>query len=103
MTEEDFLIKSGNKDILDQSELALRAYLLQAHIQTSLFINEAISLEMTMLNGQIRLTEPVGARKDRYTSVSYLNYYVSILDSELLRAEPNGDDESEFLGVTFIT
>lgn len=99
-TEEEFLIKSGNKDILDQYDTGIRAYLLQAHIQTSLLINESIALEMVLMNGLVKLVEPPGARKDRYTAVSYLNYYVSILDQELLRDKFNGDDEYEFLGVS---
>lgn len=99
--EEEFLIKSGNKDILDQDETGIRAYLLHPHLQTSLMINECIALEMSIVNGVIRLEEPEGARKDRYSAASYLNYYVSILDTELLREEYAGDDESEFLGVTY--
>lgn len=98
-TEEEFLIKSGNKDIIDQIEPELRAYLLQAHLQTSLLINECISLEMVLSNGLIKLEEPEGARKDRYTSVSYLNYYVSLLDTELLRERDTISDEESFLGV----
>jgi hypothetical protein len=97
-SEEEFLIKSGNKDILDQDEdMAMRAYLLQANLQTSLLINESISLEMTMVNGLIKLIEPEGARKDRYTSCSYLNYYVSLMDIELLKEKYDGDSEKEFL------
>lgn len=101
-TEEEFLIKSGNKDILDQDDTGVRAYLLQAHLQTSLLINEAIALEMVLQNGLIKLVEPPGARKDRYTSVSYLNYYVSLLDTDLLKDRDTGDDESEFLGVSYV-
>ncbi len=102
-TEEEFLIKSGNKDIIDQEETEKRAYLLQAHLQTSLLINEAIALEMVLVSGLIKLVEPPGARKDRYTSVSYLNYYVSLMDVELLKDRYNDkDDEQEFLGVTNI-
>lgn len=103
--EEEFLIKSGNKDILDQEDPSLKAYLLQAHIQTSLLINECISLEMatTGAAGLIKLIEPEGGRKDRYTAVSYLNYYVSMMDNELLKDESSAmDDEQAFLGVSVI-
>jgi hypothetical protein len=104
-TEEEFLIKSGNKDILDQDDLGLRAYLLQAHIQTSLLINECISLEMDLSGAQgfIKLVEPDGARKDRYSSCSYLNYYASLLDTSLLKeAYTSLDDEEAFLGVSLV-
>jgi hypothetical protein len=104
-TEEEFLIKSGNADILDQNDLSLRAYLLQAHIQTSLLINESISLEMDMkgAGGLIKLQEPEGARKDRYSACSYLNYYVSLMDTELLKENyTDYDDEEAFLGVSLV-
>ena len=98
--EEEFLIKSGNKDILDQEDTGIRAYLLQAHLQTSLFINESIALEMMLQNGLIKLIEPPGARKDRYTSVSYLNYYVSLMDTQLLKEKYSGNDDEEFLSLS---
>ena len=102
-SEEEFLIKSGNKDILDQDDTGIRAYLLQAHLQTSLLINESIALEMAPAQGLVKLVEPAGARKDRYTSVSYLNYYVSLMDTDLLRDKYSmWDDEMEFLGTTFV-
>lgn len=101
-TEEEFLIKSGNKDILDQYDTGIRAYLLQAHLQTSLLINEAIALELNMMNGLVKLIEPAGSRKDRYTACSYLNYYVSLMDVELLKDRSAGTDEEEFLGVSQI-
>lgn len=97
--EEEFLIKSGNKDILDQNEEGIRAYLLQAHIQTTLMINETIGLDMKMMNGLVKLEEQSGARKDRYTSVSYLNFYVSIMDVALLKDERSGDDDDAFLSI----
>jgi len=101
--EEEFLIKSKNKDILTQDNSTVRAYLLQAHLQTSLFINESIALEMVMQNGLIKLIEPPGARKDRYTSVSYLNYYVSLMDLDLLQIRYTRDeDEAELMGVTTV-
>lgn len=100
-TEEEFLIKSGNKDILDQDDTGVRGYLLQSHLQTSLFVNESIALEMVIMNGLVKLVEPEGARKDRYTSISYLNYYVSLLDTDLLKEAYGTSDEEEFLGVSY--
>src|SRR5690606_24921834 len=47
-------------------------------IQTSLLINEAINLEAEMNDtGTIKLKEQGSARKDRYSSLSYLNFFVS--------------------------
>jgi hypothetical protein len=47
-----------------------------------------------MLSGNIKLIESPGSRKDRYTSISYGNYYASFLDQELVREEDNEDDFS---------
>lgn len=99
-SEEEFLIKSGNKDILDADDTGIRAHLLQAHLQTTLFINESIALEMVIQNGLVKLVEPEGARKDRYTSVSYLNYFVSLMDTDLLKETDSTSDEEMFLSVT---
>jgi hypothetical protein len=102
-SEEEFLIKSGNKDILDQDDTGIRAYLLQAHLQTSLFINESIALEMAPAQGLVKLIEPAGSRKDRYTSVSYMNYYISLMDLDLLQEKNSEwDDIEAFLGVSQI-
>jgi hypothetical protein len=99
-TEEDFLIKSQNKDILNQDDLSYRAYLLAPHVNTQLLINECISLEMSMVgNGLIKLIEAPSARKDRYTAVSYLNYFVSILDIELLKTFEDSNDIDEMLAL----
>jgi hypothetical protein len=66
-------------------------------------INESIALEMAPAQGLIKLVEPAGSRKDRYTSVSYMNYYVSLMDTDLLKDKySDWDDEMEFLGVSLV-
>lgn len=49
------------------------------YVQTTLMITEILNLEseVNMNTGQIKITETKGARKDKYSSVSYLNYFVS--------------------------
>jgi hypothetical protein len=98
-TEEEYLIKAKNKDILDQDNTGVRAYLLQAHLQTSLMINETISLETIFIGGLVKLEEPEGARKDRYTAVSYLNYFVSLMDIDLLRDQRKETSDEDFLNM----
>lgn len=98
-TEEEHLIKAGNKDILDQNETGVRAYLLQSHLQTTLLINECISLETTFVGGLVKLIEPEGARKDRFTALAYLNYYVSKMDIDLLRDRRDENDDEAFLAM----
>jgi chemotaxis receptor (MCP) glutamine deamidase CheD len=90
---EEHLIRIGNKDIVNQEDVVLRAYLLAPAIQTNFLINECVSLEMSMTGGgqHIKLSEPSGSRKDRYSSASYGNYYISLLDQDLLRVGETGD------------
>jgi hypothetical protein len=98
-SEEEYLIKSGNADILDQSDSGVRARLLQAHLQTTLMINECISLDTVFVGGQVKLIEPPGGRKDRFTAISYLNYFVSLMDIQLLKETSEWDGEEEFLSL----
>lgn len=46
------------------------------YINTTLLINELIHLQHEEAGGFIKITEKTGARKDRYSSLSY-NYYVA--------------------------
>lgn len=100
---EDFLIRKGNKDILDQNDSSIRAYLLSAYVQTTLMINECISLEMSVLGqGVIKLQEASSGRKDRFTSVSYLNWMVSLMDIELLKEDGNEDEWDTIRNITMV-
>ena len=101
---EDYLIKT-NKEFLQTTEedLSMRTWMLHPYVQTNLFVGECLNLEMSTVSNNIKLDEGNGL-KDRYTAVSYLNYFVStILDRELLR-QP--DDKSEWeiwQSMTFIS
>lgn len=60
------------------------------YYNTTMFINETINLSYELVNGKIRVSEPVGMRKDRYSSVSYANYIASELEREILKpTKPN--------------
>jgi len=93
------LIKNNNKYFKTTDGLSEKTFLLHPYVQTKLFINECISLSMVLSGGNIKLVEPSGARKDRYTAVSYANYFASLLDQELLKDEEENDEE-EMLSVT---
>lgn len=96
-TAEEYLIKVKNKDILDQDGTGIRGYLLAPHLQTTLAINECISLETNFVSGLVKLVEPEGGRKDRFSSLAYLNYFVSLMDVDLLKDRGSSDEEEEFL------
>ena len=61
-------------------------------LETVALINEMINLEYTVQNqtGLIKIEERNGARKDRYTSVSYGNYFIELLEQDLF------SDSSEY-------
>lgn len=96
---EEYLVNSGNKDIFDDDG-EMRAYLLSPHVNTSLMVNECISLEMIPNANGFKLQEPSGARKDRFSSLMYLNWYVGLMDGELLK-ENSEEDQFEVLASLF--
>lgn len=53
--------------------------------QTEFLINEMINLSYTISENTnlIKLSEPANGRKDRYTSVSYANYFADLLEKDL--------------------
>lgn len=99
---EDYLIKTNKEFMNSTEELSTRTWLLHPYIQTNLLVGECLNLEMSILSGIIKLDEGNGL-KDRYTSVSYLNYFVSTtLDRELLRQGDDVSDEEAMLAVTMV-
>lgn len=70
--------------VLNPSE---RSQLMLPYINTTLMINELINLRHEENAGNIRLIEKSGARKDRYSSLSY-NYYVATqIEKEIRRSK----------------
>jgi hypothetical protein len=98
---EDHLIKTS-KEFLHTTEddLSMRTWMLHPYVQTNLLVGECLNLEMSIVNNTVKLDEGSGL-KDRYTAVSYLNYFVStVLDRELLRQGDDMSDEEAILAIT---
>ena len=95
---EDYLIRAYKDFMTHESEN--RAFYLNPYFQTTLFVGECVNLEMNLVNGNIRLSEKEGSYKDRYTSVSYLNYIATWFDKELLKETDSGSDEEAILAVS---
>jgi hypothetical protein len=55
----------------------------EPYYQTSAFINEAVNLDYEVVNGKIRVTEPKGMRKDRYSAIAYGNAIANDLERDL--------------------
>ncbi|MCK5344449.1 MAG: hypothetical protein KAR20_13635, partial [Candidatus Heimdallarchaeota archaeon] len=96
---EEQYIKKGIDDILSH-EPWIKAHLLAPSIQTNLLVNESVSLELSMTGGgqHIKLTEMSGMLKDRFTSLAMGNYYVGLLDQELLKEGDDGDSLDAYMG-----
>ena len=71
-----------------------KASLLLPYIQTSLFVNEAISLDYEVTGDLIKLKEKSGMRKDRVSALMYCNSVVQELSNKL---KPKTKDEIKSL------
>lgn len=102
MEGEEFLLQHDKAFITAYDEPAIRAFYLYPYVQTNLLINECINLEMKLVNGNIKLEEKEGSYKDRFTSISYMNWVISYFDLELLKDDSGEDDLDALLAVTKI-
>lgn len=98
---EEFLIKTY-RDYMTNDAESFRSFYLTPYLNTSLLIGECVNLDMILTNGLIKLAEKEGNYKDRYSSVSYLNYVVTFFDKDLLKETDTGSDLEAMLGVTMV-
>lgn len=91
------------KDILSDKKYYIeasaedRAKMLQPFVQTTLLVNELVNLEHEIVGGFIKIKEKSGKRKDRYSSLGFVNYLAKVLESEKLRSEEYFDEEDELV------
>ena len=98
---EDYLIRNVPEFTQDADNSDTYSVFLSPHVNTNLFISECINLDLSLVGGKIKLQEKSGNYKDRYTSVSYANWIISMFDHELLKeSDDNGDDLSLLMGLT---
>lgn len=83
---EDYLNENNNA-FKKTDDTSLKIWFLHPYMQFSYAINETINLSYSVVSGNIKLEEPNGARKDRYTSCSYGGYFISLLENDLLKNE----------------
>jgi hypothetical protein len=68
------------------------------YIQTSLLINEMMNLEGEITDsGLVKLREQGTGRKDRYSSLSYLNYIATELERKLKKNKSDVNPTQYFL------
>lgn len=75
-----YLIDKYNYHMKEPEE---QAEMLKPYIQTSALVNELVNLEWKNSGIFIKVFETGRNRKDRYSSISYANYYARILEREL--------------------
>jgi len=97
----------GREYILDnQQSLKLTeediARLNACYFQTTRLITEMINLEMEVRSGFIKLTEPAGHRKDRYSSLAYGLYYIKQKEMELRVKEDKSNTLDILLKYSYI-
>ena len=89
----DYLMDNKDSLKLDKDETAR---MVASYFQTTRLIHEMINLEMEIKGGFIKLTEPSGHRKDRWSSLAYSLYFIKLKEAEL-RVGKDDTDELEFL------
>ena len=67
-----------------------QAKMLMPYIQTSLTQDEIISLEYEVKDAYIKVYETSGHRKDRYSSLSYGNYFIRLEEKKLKKKKKGG-------------
>ena len=70
--------------------------LIAPYTQISMLMHEMVNLSNEGKDGVIKLVEPKGGRKDRYSSLAYANYFASELEREYLRLGDNSDSMSGY-------
>ncbi len=72
-----------NEPWFNKLSIEEQVQLLNPYVQTQLLENEMVLLERLDHPKYVKLKEQSGKRKDRYTSVAYGNYFISLKEREL--------------------
>jgi hypothetical protein len=70
--------------------------ILNPYNQTSLLENEMVLLERVEHPKYVKLKEQSGKRKDRYVSLAYGNYYISLLEKDLEKGTSDYDFQFDY-------
>lgn len=90
-------ILSGLKGY-DKLPPEVQAKFIIPYIQTTALISEMINLEadINQDTGLVKLKEPRTGRKDRWSSISYGNYFANLLERDLLKDDDYSDEQLVF-------
>lgn len=83
------------KEYVEEKDVYEKSFYDAPFFETQSFIAEAASLQYEKMEqtGIVKISEQGTARKDRYTSISYGNYFADLLESDLIQ-ETNRRDYS---------
>lgn len=99
---EEYLIKT-NKEFLEiKDDSYSRSFYISPYVNTDFLVSECCNLELSLVNGLIKLTEPSGGWKDRYSTVSYANWFISFLDNEIMKENTTYSDWEAISGMTVV-
>jgi hypothetical protein len=102
-TAEEWLTKNNKEFISDSNDSSVFAHFMNPYVQTGFLVSECINLDMTLVNGMIKLTERPGCYKDRFSSVMYMNWIISQFDKDLLKENDDSlSDWDAILGATIV-
>lgn len=87
---EEYLNKN-NKEFIGTNDTNIKIWFIEPYMEFSLMVNETINLSFSIVSGNVKLEEPRGAMKDRYSSCSYGNWFISLLEQELLKPQKQTD------------
>lgn len=77
-------------------DLYTQSKMLMPYIQTHLLIDEIVNLESEIKENTVRLKEQSNKRKDRYSSLSYGNYFAKTLERNLTKYKVSDEVMSLF-------
>lgn len=95
----EYILDNQQSLKLDDTDIAR---LNACYFQTTRLITEMINLEMEVRSGFIKLTEPAGHRKDRYSSLAYGLYYIKQKEMELRVKEDKSNTLDILLKYSYI-
>lgn len=93
-TEARDYLETHNKEYKEIQSIEDRAVFELPYFQTEFLVNEMVNLsyEISDSTKLIKLIEPRSGRKDRYSSISYANYFADLLEKDL---QPSNDYDED--------
>lgn len=96
-------LKKVKEDYDESKELMPLSDYLKPFIETDLLQTELLNMEnVNQASTMIKLENPHG-RKDRFSSLSYMNYYAHYLQQDLLKEEQSYDEDDDVIDIYYTT